>query len=89
MIKVEQMDEGKYKVRVEQKTTTFHTVNADSEYVEKLTGGKASTEELIHKCFEFLLEKEPNTSILRSFDLPVISRYFPEFEETIIKQLQR
>jgi len=88
MIKVEQMDEGKYKVRVEQKTPTFHTVNADPEYVEKLTDGKVSTEELLHKCFEFLLEREPNTSILRSFDLPVINRYFPEFEETIIKRIQ-
>ena len=88
MIHVEQIDEGKYKVRVEQKSTTFHTVNVDPEYVEKLTGGKATTEELLHKSFEFLLEREPNTSILRSFDLPVIARYFPEFEETLIKQIQ-
>jgi hypothetical protein len=88
MIQVEHIDENKYKVRVEQKSTTFHTVNTDPEYVEKLTGGKASTEELIRKSFEFLLEREPNTSILRSFDLSVISRYFPEFEETLIKQIQ-
>jgi hypothetical protein len=88
MIHVEQIDEGKYKVRVEQKSTTFHTVNVDPEYVEKLTQGKATTEDLLHKSFEFLLEREPNTSILRSFDLPVIARYFPEFEETLIKQIQ-
>ena len=88
MIQVNKMDEGKYKVRVEQKSATFHTVNAEPEYVDKLTGGNASAEELIHKCFEFLLEREPNTSILRSFDLPVIGRYFPEFEETISKQFQ-
>ncbi len=88
MIKIEKMDEGKYKVRVDQKSTTFHTVNADPEYVERLTGGKASTEELIRKSFEFLLEREPNTSILRSFDLPVIGRYFPEFEDTISREFQ-
>lgn len=26
---------------------------------------------------------EPNTSILRTFDLPTIQHYFPEYEETI------
>jgi len=38
---------------------------------------------LIEKSFEFLLERESNTSILRSFDLPVIQRYFPEYERAI------
>jgi hypothetical protein len=40
-------------------------------------------EKLVEKSFEFLLEREPNTSILRSFDLPAIQRYFPEYERTI------
>jgi hypothetical protein len=30
--------------------------------------------------FQFLLEREPKESILRRFDVTVISRYFPEFE---------
>ena len=33
--------------------------------------------------FEFLLARESNTSILSRFDLPVISRYFPEYESKI------
>jgi hypothetical protein len=40
-------------------------------------------EMLVQKSFEFLLERESNTSILRSFDLPVIQRYFSEYERTI------
>jgi hypothetical protein len=40
------------------------------------------------KSFEFLLEREPNTSILRSFDLSVISQYFPEYENEIRKELR-
>ena len=39
--------------------------------------------------FQFLLEREPNTSILREFDLSVINRYFPEFEAEMAKRLAR
>jgi hypothetical protein len=38
---------------------------------------------LVEKSFRFLLDRESNTSILRSFDLPVIGRYFPEYERVI------
>ena len=36
---------------------------------------------LVMVVFRFLLEREPNTSILTAFDLPVIERYFPEYEQ--------
>lgn len=39
--------------------------------------------ELVRRSFEFLLEHEPNTSILAAFDLSVIERYFPEYREAI------
>jgi hypothetical protein len=42
----------------------------------------------VEKSFEFLLDREPNTSILRTFDLPVIQRYFPEYERTIRTMLE-
>jgi hypothetical protein len=76
-----------YQVIVESATTTQHSVTVTPEYWQKLTGGRVSAETLIEKSFEFLLERERNTSILRSFDLPVIQRYFPEFEGTIGKRL--
>jgi hypothetical protein len=38
-------------------------------------------ETLVEKPFAFLLAREPHTS--RSFELPVIGRYFPEYENTI------
>ena len=41
------------------------------------------TEQLVRRSFDFLLEREPNTSILRQFELPVIARYFPEYERVI------
>ena len=58
-------------------------VTVSPAYHQKLTSGRCSAEALVKKSFEFLLEREPNTSILRSFDLPVIGRYFPEYERTI------
>mgnify|MGYP001109603766 CR=1 FL=1 len=57
----------------------------DDAYHHKLTGGSIEKEELIHKSFEFLLQREPKESILGRFDLPVIGRYFSEYERTISK----
>jgi hypothetical protein len=74
-------------VTVTTKTTTAHTVMLKHDYYQKLAGGKVSPEKLIEKSFEFLLERESNTSILSRFDLPVIARYFPEFEKIIIGRL--
>ncbi len=72
-----------YQVTVESGSTTQHIVTVSPDYWQKLTNGSVPAETLIQKSFEFLLERESNTSILRSFDLPVIQRYFPEYERTI------
>jgi hypothetical protein len=42
---------------------------------------QANVEELVVRSFEFPLEREPADSILRSFDLSVIARYFPEYDQ--------
>jgi hypothetical protein len=47
-----------------------------------------SADLLVSRSFDFLLEREVNTSILRRFDLPVIAHYFPEYERTIHEMLQ-
>ncbi|MCP4896645.1 MAG: hypothetical protein GY906_06670 [bacterium] len=83
MITVHPIDQTTFRVTVEGRTTTTHTVTLSSSYYEKLTGKQVAPEVLIEKSFEFLLERESNTSILRSFELPVIGRYFPEYEKTI------
>ncbi|MGB6771280.1 MAG: hypothetical protein WA695_03820 [Candidatus Dormiibacterota bacterium] len=46
-------------------------------------GQGRSVEELIRASFEFLLQREPASSILAEFELSTIERYFPEFEEEI------
>jgi hypothetical protein len=44
-------------------------------------------ERLVYETFDFLLEREPKESILRSFDLSVVGSYFPEFEHEIRSRL--
>jgi hypothetical protein len=82
-VTVKRIDAGSYEVTVSGQTTTTHTVTLIAPYYQKLTNGKMTPEQLIERSFEFLLEREPNTSILRRFDLPVIQTYFPEYEKTI------
>lgn len=84
-IRIVEIDSSTYQVTVVAQSTTMHTVNVQADYALKLTNGRLSKTELLKKSFEFLLQREPNTSILRSFDLSVISRYFPEYEREISK----
>jgi hypothetical protein len=87
MITVEPLDQKTFRVTVQGRTTTTHTVTVSPDYHQKLTGGRVSAQELVHKSFGFLLQREDNTSILRNFDLPVIGHYFPEYERTILAML--
>ena len=47
--------------------------------------GSSEPSDLVRRSFEFLLAREPKESILRSFDLSVIGRYFAEYEREIRK----
>jgi hypothetical protein len=87
-IEVKVVDATTFEVTVAARSTTRHTVTVSPAYAERLAQGRAAAAELVEKSFEFLLEREPNTSILRSFDLPVIGRYFPEYEEAMRKAFE-
>jgi hypothetical protein len=83
-IDVHELRPGELRVTVtEGKSSTSHTVTVDDAYYRKLTGGKIPASELVRRSFEFLLDREPKESILSSFALPVIGRYFPEYEDEI------
>jgi len=45
--------------------------------------GATDPSPLVRRSFEFLLAREPKESILRSFGLSAIGRYYPEFEREI------
>jgi len=64
---------------------TEHIVELDEEYYRKLTGGRISAEELIINSFNFLLKRESSEMILSRFNLKIIQRYFPEYEQEIME----
>jgi len=68
-------------------TDTHHRVTLRQADYERLSAGQASPEALVRESFHFLLEREPKESILRSFDLTLISRYFPAYEREIAGRL--
>jgi hypothetical protein len=87
MISVTMVDVDVYEVIVEKPVETCHRVGLSQEYYRHLCGGKVTHEWLIVQAFRFLLEREPNTAILASFDLSDINGYFPEFEEELALKL--
>jgi hypothetical protein len=68
-----------FEVIVTTQSTTTHLVTVSDATHIKLTNGKISKETLLEKSFEFLLAREPNTSILSQFKIEVISQYFPDY----------
>ena len=78
-IEVKSSDRGdafEFQVTVrEGKSQTQHRVTLDKADYERLTGGRASPEDLVSESFRFLLEREAKESILRSFDLTIIARW--------------
>jgi hypothetical protein len=68
---------------------TRHHVTVRRATCERLTAGKATPEGCLEAAFRFLLDREPKESILGRFDVTVISRYFPEFEEELKHYLSR
>jgi hypothetical protein len=66
---------------------TSHNVSVPAGYPDSIGCGDISAEELVNASFEFLLEREAASSILRKFSLDVISRYFPDYPAEIRARL--
>jgi hypothetical protein len=66
-------------------TETTHDVTLSASDFERLGARYRTPEDFIRACFEFLLAREPSERILSSFDVSVISTYFPEFEREIAR----
>ena len=74
-----------FEVVVTTQSTTTHLVTVSDAIHIKLTNGKISKETLLEKSVEFLLAREPNTSILSQFKIEVISQYFPDYVGAVEK----
>ena len=84
-IHIETIDANHYQVRLVSSATTRHNVTVQPDYAKKFISGTKSTVDLIHQSFVFLLAREANTGILSCFDLNMIVRYFPEYEQEMSK----
>jgi hypothetical protein len=71
------------RVAVAGATPTEHAVRVTPADLARLAPGAADPGDLVRRSFHFLLAREPNTSILRRFDLSIIGSYFPEYEREI------
>jgi hypothetical protein len=71
------------------RTAGRHTVTVATDDADRLAAAHdaAAVERLVHETFAFLLEREPRASILATFDLTVVGRYFPAYEAEIARRL--
>jgi len=63
------------------------TVGADDALDLAAAADAAHVQRLVEETFDFLLERESKESILQTFDLSVVSQYFPEFDHEIRSRL--
>jgi hypothetical protein len=84
-ITVRPSGDGRFAVRVEELgSSTEHEVSVSANDLERLGSGR-TPDAFVRDCFAFLLAREPKESILRSFDVSTIGRYFPGFEREIVR----
>ena len=82
-IRIIELEKDHFSLEVIHKKTTLHKIMISDEIRQNLTGGLVSKTHLLEKSFEFLFEREPNTSILTNFGIQLISNYFSEYENFI------
>lgn len=85
--KIKKLSYNKFLVTIVSELKTEHEISVNELFYEKISKKKISKEKLIDLSIQFLLEKETNTSILKSFELSIISNYFPDYECFIMKKL--
>ena len=82
-ISIRKLNDDVFEVIVAKTSTTTHTVKITDHSLTDLTDKNVTKTHLLEFSFKFLLEREPNTSILSSFDINVIAKYFPDYREEV------
>ena len=82
-ISIEKRNDNVFEVTVADSVTTTHTVTVTDQSLTDLTDNNTTKTQLLEFSFNFLLDREPNTSILSSFDISVISRYFSDYKDEV------
>jgi hypothetical protein len=66
---------------------SIHRVTVPEDLVAELGLPEEDLKGVVRESFEFLLEREPASSIMTEFSLDVVPNYFPEFKEELSKRL--
>ena len=67
--------------------STKHRVTVPAWMADDAQLGAVEPEVLVRRSMEFLLEREPASSILSEFSLDVIPRYFREYDAELRRRL--
>lgn len=82
-IEVTETGSGSFRVVISDgRSTSEHQVTLGEGDQARIPDGSTGAD-LVEASFRFLLDREPKESILSSFELGVISRYFPEYDDEI------
>ena len=82
-VSIRKLSDDVFEVTVTKTSTTTHTVTVTDQSLTDLTDEIATKAQLLEFSFNFLLERESNTSILSSFDINVISKYFSDYGDKV------
>ena len=82
-LSIKKLSDDVFTVTVAETSTTTHTVTITDQSLNDLTDNNVTKTQLLEFSFKFLLEREPNTSILLSFDINVISKYFSDYRDKV------
>jgi len=82
-ISIKKRTDDVFVVTVADGMTTTHTVTVTDQSLTDLTDNNVTKTQLLEFSFNFLLDREPNTSILSSFDINVVSRYFSDYRDEV------
>ena len=82
-IKITEIEKDNFLVEVSDKMKTSHNVLITDKTYKKLTNGVITKFELVERSFQFLLDREPNTSILNNFEIEIISHYFSDYANCV------
>ena len=82
-IKITEIEKDKFLVEVSDNVKSSHNVVISDKVYQELTNSMISKYELLEKSFAFLLDREPNTSILTNFEIQIISHYFSDYSNCV------
>ncbi len=82
-ISIIKQNDDVFTVKVTNDVSSSHMVTVSDQSLADLTNNNATKTQSLEFSFNFLLDREPNTSILSSFDINVISRYFLDYRDEV------